>query len=101
MDAFLLSFLTPTEKIMLAKRLAAIILIKEGLPHSHISSSLHLTRATISKLELFLEARGEGYNVALQILKNEKLFEEIKISLLKLAGYSIRAAGGYVKPGIV
>lgn len=101
MNSFLFSFLTPTERLMLAKRLAAIILIKEGLSHSQISSSLHLTRVTVAKLELFLEARGQGYEAAFKILRNEKIFKELRQTLLKLASYSIRAAGGYVKPGIV
>lgn len=101
MESFLLSFLTPTEKLMLAKRLVAIILIREGIPHSNISSSLHLTRATIARLELFSEARGQGYEVAIKILKKERIFEEVRKGLLKLVGYSIRAAGGHVKPSIV
>lgn len=101
MDIFLLSILSRTEKLMLAKRLAAMILIKEKVDHSQISASLHLTRATIAKLELFLEVRGQGYEVAFKVLEKEKIFKEIKQTLIKLAGYSVRAAGGYVKPTIV
>lgn len=97
---FLISLLTPTERIMLAKRLAVIILLKENTPHSQIAQTLHVTRITVSRMELFLEARGQGYEKVLEILKNERTLNELKIMLVKLVGYSIRAAGGRVKPGI-
>lgn len=101
MQMFLLSLLTPTERIMLAKRLAIIVLIKEGLSESQIASSLHVTRITVSRMQLFLEARGQGYEIALKKLDEEKMLKEFKKLLLSLTKYSIRAAGGYVKPGIL
>ena len=101
MDSFLISLLTPTERLMLAKRIAIIILLKEDVPESHIASTLHVTRVTVSRLQFFWEARGQGYEIALKVLENEKLMKEFKDGLLKLVAYSIRAAGGYVKPTIV
>lgn len=101
MRGFLLSLLTPTERLMLAKRLAIIILLREGVPESRVATTLHVTRITVSRMQLFLEARGQGYEIALKILKKEKLIQELKTILLKLASYSVRAAGGYVKPSIV
>ncbi|GIW61998.1 MAG: hypothetical protein KatS3mg089_0850 [Patescibacteria group bacterium] len=101
MKDFLLSLLTPTERIMLAKRLAIIILLKEGLPEWRIADALHMTRITVSRMQLFLEARGKGYEIALQVLQNEKVMQDIKTLLLKLAGYAVRAAGGRVKPSII
>ncbi|MDP3941142.1 MAG: Trp family transcriptional regulator [bacterium] len=100
-SAFLLALLTPTERIMLAKRLGIIILLKEGLPESRIASTLHVTRITVSRMQLFLEARGKGYELAIEILKKEKVMEDLKILLLKLAGYAARAAGGRIKPSIL
>lgn len=97
---FLLALLTPTERIMLAKRLAIIILLKENVPHSQIAQTLHVTRITVSRMELFLEARGKGYEAAFEILKHEKTLKELKSMLLKLVAYTVRAAGGRVKPGI-
>ena len=101
MDSFLISLLTSTERLMLAKRIAIIILLKEDVPESHIASTLHVTRVTVSRLQFFWEARGQGYEIALKVLGNEKLMKEFKDGLLKLVAYSIRAAGGYVKPTIV
>ena len=102
MESFLSSLLTKTERIMLAKRLAIVILLKEGTPQSNISNTLNVTQATVSRMELFLEAKGDsGYGIALGKLENEKILKEFKNLLIKVAGYSIRAAGGYVKPEII
>ena len=100
-NAFLLALLTPTERVMLAKRLGIIVLLKEGLPESRIASTLHVTRITVSRMQLFLEARGKGYEIAIEILKKERVMDDLKILLLKLAGYAARAAGGRVKPSIL
>ena len=102
MESFLGSILTKTERVMLAKRLAIVILLKEGISQTSICNTLNVTQATVSRMQLFLEARGdEGYGVALKKLENEKVLKEFKVLLVKIAGYSIRAAGGYVKPEII
>ncbi len=98
MDNFLLSFLTPTEQIMFAKRLAIAILLKEGYSDTEISKTLHVTRITVSRLRFFIEARGKGYQFAFQILENEKFREEMHLLLEELLAYAARSAGGRVKP---
>lgn len=101
MNVFLAALLTPTEKLMLAKRIAIVVLLKENLSDTQISSVLNVTRITVAKMRYFLEARGQGYDVAIRVLENQKLIDELKSVLVKLAGYSFRSAGGRVKPGIV
>ncbi|MBI2420491.1 MAG: hypothetical protein HYV38_00190, partial [Candidatus Levybacteria bacterium] len=101
MESFLNSLLTKTERIMLAKRVAIAILLRESIPQTSISSSLNVTQATVSRMQLFLEARGEGYDIAFKKLANEKTFKEFKKLLIRIAGYSVRAASGYVKPEIL
>ena len=96
MLSFLDALLTPTEKVMLAKRLAIIVLLEEGLPESHIASLLHVTRITVSRMQLYYEARGQGFKIALQKLAEQKQLESFKKYLLSLAKYSIKAAGGRV-----
>src|SRR3989344_5126924 len=92
MQDFLGSLLTSTERIMLAKRLAIAILLKEGISQDRISSILNVTQATVSRMQLFLEVRGQGYNIAFKKLTSEKILAEFKKYLLKIANYSIRAA---------
>lgn len=97
MKEFLLSLLTSTERVMLAKRLAMAILIKEGVAESHIANTLHVTRETVSRMQLFLEARGKGYESAFRKLKNDKLLSDFKTFLLDLARYALSTSGGKVK----
>lgn len=94
MDTFFNALLTKTEKLMLAKRLAIVVLLEEGLPESQIADSLHVTRMTVSRMQYYLESRGQGYKVALRKLAQEKQLEEFKKVLLSLLRYSLRAAGG-------
>jgi len=101
MITFLDALLTPTEKLMLAKRIAVILLIKEGLSDLQISNILHVTRITVAKMQLFYEARGKGFDIALQKLKEQKRMESFKKLLFSLARYSVRAARGSVKPEIL
>lgn len=97
MVTFLEALLTPTEKLMLAKRLAIIVLLEEGLSESEIARILHVTRITVAKMQLFYEARGQGFKIALKKLEEQKKLQEFKNLLISLARYSVRAAGGYVK----
>ena len=94
MGDFLFSLLTRTEKLMLAKRLAIVILLKEGISQTTISSVLKVTRATVSRIQLIDEARGSGFTAAFKKHLHEENTKEIRESLLKIAGYSIRAASG-------
>lgn len=94
MQAFLLFFLTPTEQVMLAKRLAVMVFLQEGYDDAYISDVLHVTRVTVGRLRLLLEARGEGFAIAQKVLQNEKLMKEIKEMLRGLTSYAAKAAGG-------
>lgn len=96
-DLFLTSLLSDTEHLMLAKRLAIIVMLREKIPESSIADSLHVTRETVSRIQTKYLLSNKGYLIALRKLSNEKYFQEFKKLLLSLAGYSIRAAGGHVK----
>lgn len=100
MDKFLDSLLSETEKVMLAKRLAIVVMLKENFPESDIANSLHVTRVTVERIRHYLEAHWEGFEFALEALEKDKRLEQFKKILISLAKYSIRAAGGYVKPRI-
>lgn len=100
-ELFLSALLTNTEKVMLAKRLAIIVLVEEGLTDSEIAQTLHITRITIAKMRYFYEARGEGYKIAIRELEKQKKLQDFKKLLLSIARYSVRAAGGRVKPTIL
>jgi uncharacterized protein YerC len=97
-DSFLYSLLSPTERMMLAKRLAIVLLLKQGIDDVAISDSLCVTRVTVNRMHLFLEIRPEGFDLAEKKIDEDKLMQDIKNTLIKLASYSIKAAGGRVDP---
>ena len=101
MQTFLFSFLTPTEQLMLAKRLAAIILIEEGNTDSEVATSLHTTRMTVGKLRYLVEARPESFEITNKILQNETIRKAVKEAFSELGGYMARAIGGRVKSTIL
>ena len=102
MIKFVNSLLTDTEKLMLAKRLAMIVLIREGKSDSDISNALHVTRITVTKFRYYYESRAkDGYDIALNKIESDKLLQGVKRVILALADYGIRAAGGYVRPTIL
>ena len=94
MSQFLNSFLSKTERLMLAKRLAIVYLLNEGFEETKISQLLHVTQSTISLLKLKFENNQTGYQKAISKIKKLGLLEEIQRAVLNLAKYSIRAAGG-------
>ena len=96
MRAFLLFILTPTERLMLAKRLAAIFLLRDGIPQDKIAEALKMTQATVSKLQLITQARGEGFEIAYKKLLREENIKDFKKLLLNLTKYSIKASSGRI-----
>jgi len=100
MSNFLLSLLSDTERTMLAKRLGAVLMLKSGASETETANSLHITRETVSRINMLSKLKGDGYNVATTALEKEKVFQVFKKAVTSLAKYSIRAASGYVKPTV-
>ncbi len=94
MEEFLDVFLTKTEKVMLAKRLAIVYLLSEGVEETKIAEILSVTQPTVSRLKLWFETKGSGYKTAINKLNRQKLLEELKLLALEIARRGIRAAGG-------
>ena len=94
MSKFLDAFLSNTEKIMLAKRLAIVFLLSEGVEETKISETLLVTQSTVSRIKLWYETKGSGYKIAITKLKKQKLLGELKLLALEVVRRGIRAAGG-------
>lgn len=72
-DDFLEDFLSPSEKVMLAKRLAIAVLLAKGYVYPSIARILRVTPTTISTVSLRLKYSGKGYKrIVSIILSNEK-----------------------------
>lgn len=73
---FITDFLSPTEKIMLAKRLAIALLLKKGCNYGQIKDILRVSQGTISGVNAFLRYSGKGYHQILdKIISDEKMDE--------------------------
>lgn len=73
-DNFLEEFLSPVEKLMLAKRLSIAVLLSKGYSYPQISRVLRVTPSTIASVSLNLKYSGKGYKKAVEkILLDEKI----------------------------
>lgn len=72
-SGFFEEFLTPTEKVMLAKRLAIGILIAKRYSYREISDLLKMSTSTIAIYNLSYKYKSVFRNMIERILKNEAL----------------------------
>lgn len=90
---FLFDLLSPTERTMLAKRLAIAYLLTKGYQYDTIKDTINVSQGTIARINFILTYQGRGYSVVLnQIFLDEKLqkilqkIEDTAIAILPLSG---------------
>lgn len=83
--------LTPTEKTMLAKRLAIILMLESNTPQHRVVEILKVSPSTVAKISLKIEI--DKYTAILKISQREK------IDLEKLV-WNILTAGGIMPPKV-
>lgn len=66
MERYIFDLLTPTERIMLAKRLAIAALLIWGLPYHSIAEKLKVSTSTIGRVKLWLRTAGDGYRLVIE-----------------------------------
>lgn len=69
---FIDELLTPTEKIMLIKRLAIAYLLLGGYSYDMIGSALKVSRTTVGMVSLKLQTKGNGMRAILESLRTDK-----------------------------
>lgn len=73
---FLNDFLSPTEKIMLIKRLAIAMLLLKGYTYRNIREILKVSYPTINHIQRWLAKGGKGYKIVFEkLLSQGKLGE--------------------------
>ncbi|KKQ43181.1 MAG: hypothetical protein US60_C0006G0025 [Microgenomates group bacterium GW2011_GWC1_37_8] len=99
-DKVFSALVTNTENIMIAKRLAIIIMLFDNISYNEISRSLNLTNQTISRVHSEMYDRPEIYkfiNKKLSPWKRKKLLIEILKGLgLSAAKLAAKHAGGRI-----
>lgn len=82
LNDFLEDFLTPTERIMLAKRFAIPVLLAKGNDYLSIRRLLRVTPSTIARMNLLVKYSGKGLSpVVINVLKRDAtriIWEEIQ-----------------------
>ncbi len=82
LNGFVHSIFTPTERIMLAKRFAACVLLAKGNDYRSVARVLRMSPPTIAKMSFKLKYEGEGLMPIIEnaLRKQEKsiLWEEFK-----------------------
>jgi len=72
LNSFFDNFFSPTEKIMLAKRLAIAVLLAKGSDYQSIKNTLRVTSGTVSKVNLLMKGKNNGLNIAVEeVLKKD------------------------------
>ncbi|MBI5619755.1 hypothetical protein HY950_02225 [Candidatus Gottesmanbacteria bacterium] len=77
-SAFLDDLLTPTEKIMLGKRLAIAILLDRGYDQRTVHTIMKTSLSTVNAVNYWLKNRGNGYRIVLEKLKTQREWAELK-----------------------
>jgi Trp operon repressor len=78
-QSFLQDLLTPTEQIMLAKRLCIAYMLQKGYPQRKISDTLKLSTTTITRVSNILKSQSAGYKKVLNLmLADEKINDFFK-----------------------
>jgi TrpR-related protein YerC/YecD len=72
MERYLLDLLTPTEQVMLAKRLAIAALFVQGATYKEVAQKLSVSTATVARVNLWLRSSGAGYKAAVEKIKDWK-----------------------------
>ncbi len=68
--------LTPTENVMLAKRLAIAYLLLKGYPYDVITSTLKVSTPTIGTVSLMLKIKGNGLRKSLETIVKQRRRQE-------------------------
>lgn len=89
-EAFVNDFLTPTERVMLPKRLAIALLLSKGYEQRLISRYLKVSFTTITRVSNLLRVSGAGYRRVIdKIIVDEHLatfLQKIDDALVALLG---------------
>ena len=97
LESLINALLSPSEKLMIAKRMAVFVMVENKVPDTHIAKALNLTTVTVAKLRYSYLLSKEKKEPIVETVQNPKLWEILKPILKKiLVEYAIPAAGGRI-----
>jgi uncharacterized protein YerC len=87
-DSFLLTLLGPEELLMVSKRLAVIVMLKEGYSHYRIAETLKLSQSTIKNIQK-RQDMNSGKNAAQTFIGRKESY----IAILNIIDSLLHAGG--------
>lgn len=81
---FLRDFLSHSEGLVLAKRLAVVLYLEKGKSYEQIRQDIKVSSATIASVQAMLESRSEGFMLAVKKLKAEEWADQWVGKITKL-----------------
>lgn len=98
-DEFISDLLTPTEKVMLAKRLAIAFLLEKNYDYRTIQKLIKVSAGTISSVNITRLHGSSGYKKLINKITKEEalmhLFEESVVKLLSIPSTLERGKGSW------
>ena len=82
-ERFLSDFLTPTERVMLAKRLAIAFLLERNYDQRTIARVLRVSTTTVSRVSLMKKIGGSGYEKMIRKLMRDEKLEQFLLGVAK------------------
>jgi len=73
---FLEALLSPTEKLMLSKRLTIAFMLLKGYDYPSINERLKVSDSTIWNIKINLDYRGKGYQKTIEQIMNKEKWEK-------------------------
>ncbi len=101
-SVFLDDLLTPTEKVMLAKRLAIAILLDRGYDQRTVHTIMKTSLTTVNQVSFWLKQQGKGYRLVLEKLKTQTEWRNLKEELEEFLKdfFSVRGQLTHMRPKI-
>lgn len=90
---FFLEFLSPVERIMLAKRLSIAVLLAKGYDYASIMKTLRVSPPTIAQVAESLKYTGKGYKKVVEKLINEEKIKEFLFKVDDILGDNMPPGG--------
>lgn len=92
---FIDDLLTPTEKIVLAKRLSIAYMLIEGYDYDVISDTLKVSRPTIGSVSIWLKLRGKGVRALISKIKRSESLRSIWHGIVESMADILTTSYGY------
>ena len=98
---FIEDLLSPTERLMLVKRLAIAILLSKNYTYDEIDDTLKVSRATIMTVSLWIKNGKNGYKKAVEKIMNtqrkEEFIDKVEEMLIQLSGPKMYGSRAFEK----